>query len=66
MTVEEAIGRAVREVGLSSAHEEDVRLMLTSPEEAARACCGGFCDPCVTTLRRAADRARTLIGATPP
>ncbi len=62
MSVEEAIGRALSEVGLSPSHHDEIQRMLTDDDD-MRPCCGGFCDPCVTTLRRAVQRARALIRA---
>jgi len=61
MTVEDAILRALSEIGLGVEHEDEVRRMLADPELAERPCCGGFCDPCVGVLRRARDRARSLL-----
>lgn len=61
MTADEAIARALREVGLGPEHEAEIRRMLEDPALAARPCCGGFCDPCVTSLRRAVDRAQALL-----
>jgi hypothetical protein len=61
VTPDEAIERALREVGLGPEHAAEIRAMLAEPEAARRACCGGFCDPCVTVLERALERARALI-----
>jgi hypothetical protein len=60
--VDHAIRLALREVGLSEAHEAEVRARLDEPDDAWRACCGGFCDPCVLAIGRAVDRARALLG----
>lgn len=66
MNEEEAIERARIEVGLEREHASEIRRMLRDPGLAERSCCGGFCDPCVTALRRARDRARQLLGAVGP
>lgn len=60
--VDDAILRALREVGLGGEHIEDVRARLDAADESWRSCCGGFCDPCVQTIGRAVDRARALLG----
>jgi len=66
MTEEEAIERALAEAGLAREHADEIRKMLGDPALAERACCGGFCDPCITSLRRAHDRARQLLAAARP
>lgn len=58
---EDAILRALREVGLPGDHAPDVRALLDAPDESWRSCCGGFCDPCVQAIGRAVDRARALL-----
>ncbi|MDQ3034613.1 MAG: hypothetical protein M3Y87_19545 [Myxococcota bacterium] len=58
---DEAIRRALREVGLPADYAAEIRARLDAPDESWRSCCGGFCDPCVLTLGRAVDRARALL-----
>lgn len=56
----EAVDAALSEAGLDPEHRPDVLAMLRTPREQWLPCCGGFCDPCVSTLARVVDRARSL------
>ncbi|GAB5549549.1 MAG: hypothetical protein RLO52_28050 [Sandaracinaceae bacterium] len=56
----EAVDTALSEAGLDPEHRPDVLAMLRTPREQWLPCCGGFCDPCVSTLARVVERARTL------
>ena len=58
---DEAIRRALREVGLPHDYDAEIRARLDAPDDSWRSCCAGFCDPCVLTIARAVDRARALL-----
>lgn len=43
---------------LDASHLPDVMRYLADESDVWRNCCGGFCDPCVSTLARVVDRVR--------
>ncbi len=62
-TINDAVSRSLRETGLHRAFHATVRRFLLSDNDAWNVCCGADCDPCVTELSRAVDRAREILGA---
>jgi hypothetical protein len=60
--IDEALDRAVAEVGLDPAWRGNVLELHGRKSDNWRSCCGGACDPCVELLGRAVDRYRTILG----
>lgn len=56
--VRAAVLDALRLEGLDTAHADDVVRYVFDTSEIWRSCCGGFCEPCVSSLARAVDRVR--------
>lgn len=59
---DEAIAAGARYAGLDEAHYGYVRAYLRQHPDSWVFCCGAACDPCVMTIQRAVDRARSLLG----
>ena len=51
--------------GLDESYASFVARYLDQPDKSWRWCCGSNCDPCVTTLGRAVDRARSALDVRP-
>ena len=66
MKIDEAVELAAARNGVDPAFEDEVKALAEMPDANWPRCCNSDCDPCVTTLIRAALLARKLSGETRP
>lgn len=59
--IDRAVAQSVAECGLDAGFARTVRQFLFTDSTEWNLCCGAGCDPCVTELARAVDRARELL-----
>ena len=60
--VDEAVRRALAELGIDDSFVWAVRDLLGKREEMWPECCGSGCDPCVLRAQLAARRAKQILG----
>ncbi len=61
MNLDAALAQAARECGLQNYYIDIVRPLLRLDRPQWPSCCGGGCEPCMSTVRAVADRTLQLI-----
>jgi hypothetical protein len=61
----QTLANVCQQEGIDESYASFVARHLDAPDSTWRWCCGSHCDPCVSTLARAVDRARRTLCIAP-